>query len=131
MRTKKILIVEDNEPLRQLNAVFLSSRGYEVFEAADGLEALDRVTEVQPDLVLMDLSLPKMTGSEAIRLLKRNPSTREIPVVVTTAFDAGEETRCAFQAGALAVLHKPLTLHFLPHVIQKYVSSDDRIAANA
>lgn len=123
---KKILIVEDNEPLRQLVTFFLSSSGYEVFEAADGLEALNRATDVRPDLILMDLSLPKITGSEVIRLLKENPLTREIPVVVETAFDSGEETQRAFQAGALDVLHKPLALRFLSHVIRRYVSLDDR-----
>jgi CheY-like chemotaxis protein len=128
--TKKILVVEDNEPLRQLVTLYLSSSGYEVFEAGDGLEALDRVSEVRPDLILMDLSLPKMTGTEAILLLKQDPSTRDIPVVVETAFDSGEETEQAFQAGALDVLHKPLALRFLSHVIRRYVPSDDRITTD-
>jgi CheY-like chemotaxis protein len=129
--TAKILVVEDNEPLRQLIAFSLSSRGYEVVEAADGLEALDCATKNQPDLIFMDLAMPKMTGSEAIQRLKQNPLTRDIPVIVETAFDSGEETERAFQAGAVDILHKPLSLRFLPHVIQRYVSSDQGIAANA
>jgi CheY-like chemotaxis protein len=110
---------------------YLSNSGYEVFEAADGLEALNRVAEVRPDLILMDLALPKMTGSEAIRLLKANPCTRDIPVVVETAFESGEETQRAYQAGALDVLHKPLPFRFLSQVIARYVAVDDGIRPEA
>jgi CheY-like chemotaxis protein len=122
---KKILIVEDNEDLRELVTLILASAGYQVFEAGDGLEALKRVSDVQPDLILMDLSLPKMSGSEVIRRLKENPSTRDIPVVVQTAHSVGEQTQYALQAGATEVLLKPVPLTFLRDVIRKYASVED------
>lgn len=122
---KKILVVEDNEALRQLVTVILASADFQVFEAGDGLEALKQVSILQPDLILMDLSLPKMSGSEVIRRLKKNPSTRDIPVLVETAYSTGEQTRSALEAGATEVLHKPLPWKFLRDLIRKYTFIDN------
>ena len=79
---QKILIVEDDADGRELFALHIRRLGYEVFEAATGLEALDQARAVHPDLILMDLALPKMPGYEATARLKADPSTRDIPVIV-------------------------------------------------
>src|SRR5258705_13831622 len=85
----KILIVEDNPDGREIVVLYVRSLGYEVFEAATGIEGLDQARAIHPDLILMDLVLPEMPGHEVIARLKADPSTREIPVIVLTALSRG------------------------------------------
>ncbi len=86
MAKKKILVVEDHNDTRALMALVLGQLGYDIAEAATGLDAIDQARAVHPDLIFMDLGLPGITGDEAIARLKADPSTREIPVIVNTAF---------------------------------------------
>ena len=119
---QKILIVEDNADGRELLALYIRRLGYEVFEAATGLEALDQAHAVHPDLILMDLALPKMPGYEATARLKADPSTRNIPVIVNTAFHKGPFVESAIAAGAAEILHKPVSLKALEEVVRRYLS---------
>jgi twitching motility two-component system response regulator PilH len=73
--TKKILIVDENHASRESLGVFIKGLGHEVFEAATGLEAIDRASSIRPDLIMMDLRLPGMNGDEATVRLKKNIST--------------------------------------------------------
>jgi CheY-like chemotaxis protein len=118
---KKILLVEDNNDVRELLALFMKRLGYKVFEAATGLEAIDLASTVQPDLIMMDLRLPEMNGAEATASLKANPSTRDIPVLIITAYGAGIDTRRALDAGAEEILYKPIGLTTLPSVLNRYL----------
>ncbi|HVR16819.1 MAG TPA: response regulator, partial [Candidatus Limnocylindrales bacterium] len=102
--------------------LYIRRLGYEVFEAATGLEALDQAHSVHPDLILMDLALPKMPGYEATALLKADPSTRDIPVIVNTAFHKGPFVESAITAGAAEILHKPVSLKALEEVVRRYLS---------
>jgi CheY-like chemotaxis protein len=120
---KKILLVEDNNEVRELLALFMKRLGYKVFEAATGLGAIDLASTVQPNLIMMDLRLPEMNGAEATARLKANPSTRDIPLLVITAYAAGIDTRRALDAGAAEILHKPLDLTKLPIVLRRYLSA--------
>jgi two-component system, cell cycle response regulator DivK len=123
---KKILLVEDNENFRELLCLFIRRLGYQVFEAATGLEAIDRASAVHPDLIMMDISLPKMTGDEATACLKANPATREIPVIINTAFAFGPYTKRALDSGAAEVLHKPFQLTMLHELLSRYLPADDQ-----
>ena len=96
----KVLVVEDNHDWRDLLGLMIKRAGYEVFEATTGLDAVDQASSVHPDLILMDLGLPGMSGDEAIGCLKTDPATRDIPVVVQTAWNAGTHTNNALEAGA-------------------------------
>jgi CheY-like chemotaxis protein len=120
---KKILLVEDNDEIRELLALFIKHLGYKVFAAARGLEAIHRASVVHPDLIMMDIRMPGMHGDDATACLKANPSTRDIPVLVVTAYGAGIDTRRAVAAGAAEILHKPLDLTTLPNVLHRYLSS--------
>ena len=124
-RKKKIFVVDDNDDCRALLSLCICRFGYEVFQAATAREAVDRVTVVHPDLIMMDLSLPGMSGDEATTCLKSNPATREIPVLISTAFTAGNQTNRALKAGASEVLHKPLDLLKLREVLAKYLPVED------
>jgi CheY-like chemotaxis protein len=120
---KQILLVEDNEHLRQVLARFLNILGYVVAEAATGLEAVHLASTLHPDLIVMDLGLPEITGDEATARIKANSTTRDIPVVVVTAWTVGERTERVLEAGAAEVLYKPVDLSTLRDALDRYLGS--------
>ncbi|HVR17628.1 MAG TPA: response regulator [Candidatus Limnocylindrales bacterium] len=119
---KKILIVDDNSDLRKLLALFLKSSDYDAVEAATALEALKQARATRPDLILLDLLMPDVTGDEAMAWLKADPLTRNIPVIVTTAFLSGTLVGRAIAVGAAEVLYKPFHLKSLHVVMQRHLS---------
>lgn len=119
----RVLIVEDNSDARELMVLFLRRAGYEIAEAASGLAALEQAHGTRPDLIIMDLGLPGMTGDEATVRLKADPFTKDIPIVVNTAFHAGSSNvNRAIAAGAAEVLHKPTDFQTLLETVQRYSS---------
>jgi CheY-like chemotaxis protein len=123
LNKQKILIVEDNPDGRRLIALYVKSCGFEVFEATNGLEAVDQARAVHPDLILMDLALPELPGHEAMARLKVDPSTSEIPVIVTTALpESSASVESAIAAGAADVLYKPFSFKALSEAIDRYLS---------
>jgi CheY-like chemotaxis protein len=123
--TKKILIVDENEACRESLGVSIKGLGYEVLEAATGPEAIDKASSLHPDLIMMDLRLPGMNGDEATARLKRNLSTRNIPVVIstgwTTACNVGDRVNRALEAGAEEILYKPFHLPMLRNILRAYL----------
>ena len=120
---KKILLVEDNNDVRELLALFMKRLGYKVFEATTGVEAIDLASTVQPDLIMMDLRLPEMNGAEATAHLKANPSTRDVPLLVVTASGSSTDRRRALDAGAAEILLKPIDVTTLSNVLRRYLSA--------
>lgn len=123
---KKILVVEDNEDCRELQSLVIRRLGYEVIEADNGAAAVEEALAGRPDLILMDLSMPKMNGEDAIVQLKNLPSTREIPVIVCTAYDPSPRVNRAIVAGAVEVLHKPFNLSALGNLLRKHMQGDPK-----
>ena len=122
---KRILIVEDNADSRELLVLLLRRLGYEVAEAATGLAAIEQTRATRPDLIIMDLGLPGITGDEATARLKADPSTRDIPVIVNTAFNKEAAlVERAIAVGAAEILYKPTNLKVLLDVVHRYLSSD-------
>jgi two-component system, cell cycle response regulator DivK len=123
--SKKILIVDDNDSCRESLGAIIKDLGYEVCEAATGLEAIDQASSVHPDLIMMGLRLPGLNGDEATVRLKRNMSTRNIPVVIsaswTTACNIGDRIDRALSAGAEEVLYKPFHSTMLRDVLRTYL----------
>ena len=107
---KKILLVEDNEMNRDMLARRLQKRGYEMLMADDGLVAVEMTTKLQPDLVLMDMSLPGLDGWEASRRLKADPATVAIPIIALTAHAMAEDREKALAAGCDEFETKPVDL---------------------
>jgi CheY-like chemotaxis protein len=102
-----VLIVEDQSELRQLYAQELTISGFDVIEAANGLDALAHSSAQYPDVILMDLSLPILDGWEATRRLKSDSRTAHIPVVALTAHDGSGELQRATRAGCDWFVPKP------------------------
>jgi CheY-like chemotaxis protein len=108
-----VLIVEDEPDLRQMYAQQLVLCGFDVIEASDGVEALDRSSSRVPDVILMDLSIPVLDGWEATRRLKADRRTAHIPVIALTAHDGAGELREATAAGCDWLVPKPCLPHDL------------------
>src|ERR671919_2997475 len=106
-RTWKILVVDDTpQNIKVLDAI-LSPRGYRVVTARSGAEALQTVRDAAPDLVLLDILMPGMSGYEVAQRLRGDPSTRFLPIVMVTALGAQEEKVKAIEAGADDFLAQP------------------------
>ena len=117
---KKILVVEDDIDNRRIVAKVLSVVGYQVIEASDGVEALSQARNQRPDLILMDLALPKLDGWEATRQLKGDDATRSIPVVALTAVAMRGDEEQARAAGCDDYLPKPARPAAIRALVRKY-----------
>lgn len=118
MTDHRILVVEDNERNLKLVRDVLRHAGYEVIEARSGEQGVELAAECSPDLVLMDLQLPQMDGTEALRLLRDNPATREVPVIAVTAFAMKDDRERAIRAGFDGYLEKPISVRALPDQVR-------------
>lgn len=114
----RLLLVEDNEMNRDMLCRRLQRRGYEVLTAADGQQGLDLALAEQPDLVLMDLSLPEVDGWEATRRLKGSPDTEHIPVIALTAHALFGDREKALAVGCDDYATKPVDLRKLIAAIE-------------
>jgi CheY-like chemotaxis protein len=103
----KILIAEDERDIRELVTFTLNFAGYEVVAASNGEEAVQLTTQEMPDLVILDVRMPRMTGYEACALIKKNPKTAHIPVVFLSAKGQESEIQTGLQVGADEYLLKP------------------------
>jgi two-component system, cell cycle response regulator DivK len=102
-----VLVVEDYQDAREMYAAYLQFSGYRVAEATNGVEALERTLELMPDIILMDLALPKMDGWEATRRLKLDERTKHIPIVALTGHALEGHAEGARQAGCDSFVTKP------------------------
>jgi two-component system, cell cycle response regulator DivK len=119
-----VLVVDDFEDNRSMYAVYLSYSGYDVVEAADGVEAVEVARRTMPDIVVMDLSLPLMDGWEATRRLKADERTRHIPVIALTGHALAGHSRDAHAAGCDAFLSKPCLPENLVEKVQELIGDE-------
>jgi len=122
----KILIVEDNELNRDMLSRRLQRRGYDISVAIDGLQGLDVARSRMPDLILMDMSLPRMDGWEVTRLLKAEPSTSHIPIIALTAHAMLSDRDKAFAAGCNEYDTKPVEFQRLLGKIEGLLAAERR-----
>ncbi len=126
MGNHNILIVEDEESLLKLESILLTAKGYRVTGASDGSEALEALRKEKPDLVLLDVMLPRLDGFEVCKKIKSNPETRSVPVVMLTSLKSREDYTKAVGAGADAYLTKPFKALQLVETIQSILEREDR-----
>jgi len=120
---RKILTVDDEKHIVRLIQVNLERHGYEVVTAYDGREALQKVDEERPDLVILDVMMPYMDGFEVLQNLKRNPETRDIPVIMLTAKAQDADVFKGWQSGVDCYLTKPFNPMELISFVQRIFKS--------
>jgi two-component system, cell cycle response regulator DivK len=104
-----VLIVDDNADNREVFRLLLEFSGYDTLMAEDGWSGVQQARALQPDLILMDVSMPVMDGFTATELLKSDPETRHIPIIALTAYETSEHRGRAFEIGMSGFLSKPAT----------------------
>ena len=123
MVNNRILIVEDEECLLKLESILLTSRGYEVYGATNGRSAIEEFERIKPDLVLLDVMLPELNGFEVCRIIKENPDSCHIPVVMLSARKNRQDIERGTLAGANAYITKPFKSAKIIEVIESLLNS--------
>ncbi len=118
-----VLVVEDYQDAREMYAAYLQFSGYAVAEAVDGVQAIEKTLELMPDIILMDLALPRMDGWEATLWLKSDSRTKHIPIVALTGHALSVHAERARQAGCDAFVTKPCLPDALVSEIQRMLAA--------
>ncbi|MEM9951076.1 MAG: response regulator [Chloroflexota bacterium] len=124
MSGSRILIVEDNKYNMELLVDVLTSLDYEVFQATDGVLGVEMTSELRPELVLMDLSLPKKDGWTATREIKAQNELNQIPIIALTAHAMQGDKERALEAGCDDYISKPINLQELASKLDKYLGTN-------
>src|SRR6266478_4061578 len=121
-RVKRILVVDDCDDSRSILGVILHrSWGYETIEAATGNEAIQKAISEKPDLIIMDLGLPEISGVDATKAIKENSSTANIPIIAHTVWPADSCKEEALNAGMVDYLEKPVSMALMKTTIEKFI----------
>ena len=119
---EKILIVEDNPQNMKLLLMTLRPHGYTLLEATDGEEALEIATRDKPDLIIMDIQLPKVSGLNVTRKLRQLPAFNHVPIIAITAYAMKGDKEKFIESGCDAYLSKPINTRELPGVVEEMLS---------
>ena len=122
---KKLLIVEDNQDSRELVIKILRNRNYQIIEAVDGEDGLEKAIAEQPDIILLDISLPKMGGYEVAKNLRLREEFKHTTIIALTAHAMKGDEEKALQAGFNGYISKPINVRELPKQIEYYVKKID------
>lgn len=117
----KILVVEDNDRNRRLIRIILKAKGYEVVEAGTAEEAIVHLKNEPIALILMDIQLPEMDGLELTQNIKKDPDTKDIPIIALTAYAMKGDREKFLAAGCDGYISKPIDTRELPKVIMKFL----------
>ncbi|MFA4990194.1 MAG: response regulator [Candidatus Omnitrophota bacterium] len=118
---KKILIVDDNENNRLLMSDILEYRGYEILQAEDGAKGLSMAAGLKPDLILLDMQMPGIDGFAAAKILKSDPLTRDIKVIVVTSLAMKGDREKIMALGVDDYIAKPIDTRQFPVLVEKYI----------
>jgi two-component system cell cycle response regulator DivK len=121
MNPGRILVVEDNPKNLKLVRDVLRYSGYEVIEATSGEDGVRLAASEEPDLILMDLQLPGIDGTEALRRIRADKQSRAVPVVAVTAFAMDDDRAHAFASGFTGYVEKPISVRLLPQQIRDFL----------
>ena len=119
MSQKRILLIEDNEFNRKIVRDLLARQPYDLIEAHDGEAGVAAARRDRPDVIVMDVQLPKLSGLDATRAIRADPDTAKIPIIVVTSFALSGDDKKAMDAGASAYLAKPYSPRQLLDTIRK------------
>src|SRR5689334_3667238 len=119
---KQVLVVEDEADLRKMMKILLEIHGFDVIEAADGYEAVEKAVEEKPDLILMDIAMPVMDGIDSTRTIRQHAELKGVPIVAVTAYGDFYSQRARI-AGCDDVLQKPLDFAQLKPIVERYMAN--------
>ena len=123
MSGERILVVEDNPKNLKLARVLLTGEGYQVRTASDAEEAIDILASFEPRLILMDLQLPGIDGTEALRQIRESDAGGAVPVVAVTAFAMNEDRDRAYAAGFDGYVQKPISVRGLQQQVHDFLTT--------
>ena len=118
LKMKKALVVEDDPDLLEILTRQLDMMGFSVITAKHGKEGVEKAFEEKPHLILMDIMMPEMSGRDATRMIRANPDTEDIPILVVSALFLGSDIRSCFEAGCNDYIVKPFAFKQLQQKIQ-------------
>jgi len=121
-RGGRVLVVEDNEHLRSIIASILHVLGYSIIVAENGAEAIEKAISAKPDIILLDLDLPDMTGHSVARTIRKNRLSAHIPIIGCSAYSTGDETDKALRAGMVDYLQKPISSDRFKETLERFIS---------
>ena len=116
---KKVLIVEDEPKNLKLTSMILKPHGYDIVSAIDGEQAVEAARKEKPDIILMDMQLPKMSGLEATKIIRDTPGFRDIPIIALTAYAMKDDEAKYLEGGCTAYMSKPVDTRGLPVLVAK------------
>jgi CheY-like chemotaxis protein len=120
----RVLVVDDDESTAVMVSRFLAKEGFDVLTALDATKALDLLSREKVDAVVTDLMMPRIDGRELVRQLRSDPKTRDLPVIMVTAYGSDEAAEAGLRDGASLFLAKPLDLALLATVLRMSSRSD-------
>ena len=120
--THKVMIVEDNELNMKLFHDLLESRGYDIIETRDGMEALKMARSERPDLILMDIQLPEVSGLEVTKWIKEDDDLKHIPIIAVTAFAMKGDEEKIREGGCEAYIAKPISVSSFLTTVEQFLS---------
>jgi CheY-like chemotaxis protein len=119
--SKKVLVVEDHTDIRRMMKIMLELQGFDVAEASDGYEAVEKALDEPPDVILMDMAMPVLDGVYSTRALRQHEEFERIPIIALTAYGEFYDER-ARAAGCTDVLQKPIDFSALKPLVQHYTA---------
>lgn len=122
---KRILIVEDNDLNLKLFRDLLTAHGYETIETREGMEAIVLTRSQRPDLILMDIQLPEVSGLDVTRRLKAEESLRDIPIIAVTAFAMKDDEEKILSAGCQAYISKPISIVPFLNTVRRFLGEEE------
>lgn len=122
MSKKKVLVVDDSNTIRKSAEMFLSKGGFDVVCIEDGFEALTRVDDESPDLIFIDVIMPKIDGLQACQIIKRNQKFKNTPIIFLSSKDSEFDKARGLMMGAIDYLTKPFTKEGIIDIVHKYTN---------
>ncbi len=117
----KILIVDDDDTILLIFRTHLSKAGHTVETAVDGVDSLEKIQSFKPDLILLDINMPRMSGFEVVKKLKENAETKDIPVFIMTSLKQDANIKRAYELGINEYITKPINIEHLKLRIDKFL----------
>ncbi|HEV8719152.1 MAG TPA: response regulator [Candidatus Binatia bacterium] len=116
-----VLIIEDNEHVREIFVSMLRSAGYEILDAGTGTQGIEKALSAKPNLILLDLDLPDMTGMDTAKAIRKNSSTAHIPIIACSAWSGREWREEALRAGMVDYLQKPIPSELIKAKVREFI----------